>query len=604
MNDFQLLFFFNFRNFFQSDDEPVRKKLKSDLAVSSNITDEQHEELKKFLKERTNALKSMPAFRLKSFGEKANLSITAKKRQPLMLEDIQHLLMSALAGQSSPFRPDRWCVLERPGKVTHTVILLIEGLSSYNFMANESRFVKTKGIFEHQLEVLLPKHKMSLLEELCYVPLTQSFKEKLIKKYGSIEAAMLNKDHHLINKTVFPIEGDAEDSFELVEGETFPRTRLLLSPLQMMIEGYPMPLSGEFAERYRAFRYSRTKYTPVTAKSPMFGLDCEMCRTSKAENELTRVSIVDENYQSVYETLVRPSNPIVDYLTPWSGITKEMMQDVTKTLEQVQKDVSNVLPSDAILVGQSLNCDLSAMKLMHPYVIDTSVIFNISGDRNRKSKLQVLAKAFLDEDIQMKSTGHNSIEDSTASLKLTKLKLSKDIYFGDTALQEKQKINESITYKGIVEEAGDAKDQHIATTVLSQAFLRRKKSAIVTTHRNDIDLSKFYSKHQFDNLQTEDDKQLGFAHHKETSAKKVISKTREIMIDNDFNLSHFNILEDHECEGDSGISEDDKLSQSIDKVDKWIEKVWSSVALNGLFLVIFGGNSEKSNGLSMIRIKN
>lgn len=595
----------------------MKKKQKTDPVDTSGISDEQHQDLKKFLAERTNALKSMPRFRLKFFGEKANLSVTAKKRQPLMLEDIQHLLMSALLGSSSPFRPDRWCVLEKSNKISHTVILVIEGMSSYNFMANESRFVKTKGIFEHQLEVMLPKHEMSLLEELCYVPLTQSFKEKLIKKYGSMEAAMLNKDHHFISKSVFPIEGDADNSFELAEADTFPRTRLLLSPLQMMIEGYPMPLSGEFAERYRCFRYSRAKYRPVSTKSPMFGLDCEMVRTAKAENELARVSIVDENYQSVYETLVRPSNPIIDYLTPWSGITKEMMEGATKTLLQVQDDVAALLPSDAILVGQSLNCDLSAMKIMHPYVIDTSVIFNTSGDRNRKTKLKELAKTFLDEDIQIQTDsqiGHSSIEDSTASLKLTKLKLSNDIYYGDRALQTKQKVNESKSYTGIAKESGDASndsDQTFATTVLSQAFQRRKKSAIITTHRNDIDLSKFYSKNQLDNLQTEskeDDKQFGFAHLKETSAKKVITKTLEIIIENDFIISHLNILEDRECEDGSVVSaivsEEDKISQSIDKVDKWIEKVWNSVALNGLFLVIFGGNTEKSNGLSMIRIKN
>ena len=171
----------------------------------------------------------------------------------------------------------------------------------------------------------------------------------------------LSKDHHLIARSVFPIDGEitSEDSFELPIGEMFPRTRLLLSPLQMMIEGYPMPLKGEFEERYRGFRCSRQSYKPVTSKSPMFGLDCEMCRTVKGENELARVSIVDENYHSVYETLVRPSNKIIDYLTPWSGITKIMMENVTKTLEEVQDEVCKLLPPDAILVGQSLNCDLN-----------------------------------------------------------------------------------------------------------------------------------------------------------------------------------------------------------------------------------------------------
>lgn len=320
--------------------------------------------------ERKNALKNVPKFRLKFFGEKASLLMNSTKRQPLMLDDVQHLLMHALLGSSSPYKADRWCVLEKHNKITHTVILVIEGLTSYDFTSNESLFIKTKGIFEHQLEVVLPRYqKNKIVEELSCVPLTQSHKEQLISKYGSLEAAInLNKDHHLIAKSVFPIDGDNSDgdSVELVEGDVFPRTRLLLSPLQMMIEGYPMPVKGEFEERYKDYQFSRDSYKPVTSKSPMYGVDCEMCRTVRAENELARVSIVDENYQSIYETLVRPDNKIVDYLTPWSGITKEMMENVTKTLKEVQEDVRRLLPPDVILVGQSLNCDLNAMKLMHP----------------------------------------------------------------------------------------------------------------------------------------------------------------------------------------------------------------------------------------------
>ena len=62
--------------------------------------------------------------------------------------------------------------------------------------------------------------------------------------------------------------------------------------------------------------------------------------------------------------------------------------------------------------------------MMHPYVIDTSVIFNKSGERWRKPKLQALALEFLGLKIQLEASGHDSAEDSISSLKLVQLKLS------------------------------------------------------------------------------------------------------------------------------------------------------------------------------------
>ena len=85
----------------------------------------------------------------------------------------------------------------------------------------------------------------------------------------------------------------------------------------------------------------------------MFSVDCEMCRTTAGRNELTRISVVNERLEQVYHSLVMPPNPIVDYLTRYSGITKDMLEGVTTTLEDVQAELRRILPPDCILVGQA-----------------------------------------------------------------------------------------------------------------------------------------------------------------------------------------------------------------------------------------------------------
>ncbi|KAG2455831.1 REXO5 exonuclease, partial [Polypterus senegalus] len=79
--------------------------------------------------------------------------------------------------------------------------------------------------------------------------------------------------------------------------------------------------------------------------------------------KLTRVSLVDNNGQCIMDELVKPKEKIVDYLTKFSGVTEALLEPITTTLQDVQKQLKKLLPSNAVLVGHSLNFDLQALEV-------------------------------------------------------------------------------------------------------------------------------------------------------------------------------------------------------------------------------------------------
>ena len=210
------------------------------------------------------------------------------------------------------------------------------------------------------------------------------------------------------------------------------RMDLVLSPSQLLAEGFifPSPFSNQI-------NTSLDEYSYLNDTSPLFALDCEMCLTKNDILEVTRFSLVDENLNVVLDTLVKPSAKIKDYLTRYSGITKKMLDPVKTTLDEVKLKLKQILPKDAILCGQSLNFDLKALNMFHPYVIDTSVIFNSTGHRKTKTGLKSLTFQHLGKVIQnSEKCGHNSIEDALATLKLVQLKLQKGLKYGDYVLDK------------------------------------------------------------------------------------------------------------------------------------------------------------------------
>lgn len=68
-------------------------------------------------------------------------------------------------------------------QVSHTVVLVVEGLSMYHFTAYESIFSNITTNMSNRLEVVTPAaYGGSVIEELAAVPLTGTQSDRLIKR--------------------------------------------------------------------------------------------------------------------------------------------------------------------------------------------------------------------------------------------------------------------------------------------------------------------------------------------------------------------------------------------------------------------------------------
>jgi len=79
--------------------------------------------------------------------------------------------------------------------------------------------------------------------------------------------------------------------------------------------------------------------------------------------ELARVTVINSDLKTVYESLVRPEHKIVDYNTRFSGITAEHMRGVRTSLRDVQAVLLNMFHDRTILIGHSLENDFIALKV-------------------------------------------------------------------------------------------------------------------------------------------------------------------------------------------------------------------------------------------------
>ncbi|KAL5022236.1 hypothetical protein ScPMuIL_001391 [Solemya velum] len=168
---------------------------------------------------------------------------------------------------------------------------------------------------------------------------------------------------------------------------------------------------------------------PIDGDYGVYAMDCEMVYTTGGF-ELARVTVVGADQNPVYESFVKPDTPIIDYNTRFSGIKEEDLKNVKTTLHDVQAVLLSLFSSQSILLGHSLESDLTAVKIIHDTVVDTSVVFPHRLGPPYKRALRNLMSEYVQKIIQDNVDGHDSQEDAVACLQLMQWKLKEEFRRG------------------------------------------------------------------------------------------------------------------------------------------------------------------------------
>jgi RNA exonuclease 1 len=202
----------------------------------------------------------------------------------------------------------------------------------------------------------------------------------------------------------------------------------------MVENDYPVPsyLSDVFSKPEGWIETPKANADSKPGSQSVYAIDCEMCLTADGK-ALTRVCIVDyATNRAVYNQFVKPPSPITDYRTRFSGITAQDLESITTSLADVQAHLRTIITPSTILLGHSLESDLRALKLSHPWCIDTALIFHHPDGRPLKPGLAWLTRKWLGRIIQNRGpSGHDPEEDARACVDLLKAKIKNRPGYGE-----------------------------------------------------------------------------------------------------------------------------------------------------------------------------
>jgi len=136
-----------------------------------------------------------------------------------------------------------------------------------------------------------------------------------------------------------------------------------------------------------------------------------------------QISLVDEMERVILNLYVLPSQPVVSYLTPLTGLTQETLSSRGIPLKEALFTLKTYLPKNAILVGQNILQDVAWLELEEgkdfESMVDLAGLYKVwNSEYNSWSifSLEHLANVILN--IPPVGAPHNAVDDAIKSIRL------------------------------------------------------------------------------------------------------------------------------------------------------------------------------------------